>query len=1104
MIKLKSLTLFVSLLLISSLSFAQSNTQSIATTVEVTYAEHLGTIPPIRDLVPLSATTSEKRKQGKSWKKVPRNFIGRKKHEIKRPDLTHQGPDPVRQSSFDNSLIEVEPLVNIQGLFNGSAPHDPSGDVGKDYYVQAINATTIGVFDKEGNNISTFNANTLWSEIGFSSAGDPIVLYDQDAQRWLITEFPFGNQLLVAISQTSDPLGAWDAYNFATPNFPDYPKYGVWNNSYSVTTNEEGSGTFHAYFLNRESLLNGDPTVAIQRISLPGTTGSEQGFVVATPVDWSGLLPPSTDPMIVALNDSSWGDTPEDAIEVYSINLDWDDPNNTSVTNTTVVTSPYDANACAVDGPGFACVPQMGGGGLDGLPEFIQNQPHYRNFGSHESMVMCFMTDVDGNDLAGIRWTELRRLPGEDWSVYQEGTVGPDDGLHRFMASIAMDGSGNIGLGYNVSGPNSFAGVRYTGRRSSDPLGEMTVTEYNAAEGANSISSGGRFGDYAHMSIDPTNDRTFWFTTEYADNNQVRTRIVAFELRRDTIDIAPVSMVTPVSSPNLTDTETVVMEVKNFGLDTQNVFHVGYIFENGTPVVDSINFTLFPDSVYTHTFTPTVDMSALGDYNFKLFTSLDTDQAPLNDTIRTVVTKIPFLDAAIVSIEEMNGLNCGDVLPLGFTLTNFGADTLFSADIDVMLNGTLFGTINWEGALAMGESDASLTTTLIGLIDGTNDVTISVLNPNGAADEITDNDSTDTSFDVFTDGAEIQLLILTDDYPEETTWEVSDDSGTIIYSGGPYTEDASLQTEELCLDPEACYTFTIYDAYSDGICCGFGQGNYSIVDEDGNPLFSSTGEFGAEESNDFCATFTCMMTVEATSSPVSTDGASDGAILLTPANGIEPYMYSIDGGATFQESNMFTDLPAGDYDIVVQGDLDCLFNGVATVGTCAVGIMAEVVDATDVEPNSGQITISGANGNAPFQYSINGGVNFQSNNTFSGLGEGDYDLVVRDANGCEATLMVAIGLVLDIEPVSFGQIINLYPNPTDGAFRIGVEGLNRSSVFLPLSVYDANGKLMYEVSIPRYDQTYKGALSLYAYPDGVYFVKFHDANIKNLLRVVKQ
>ena len=220
---------------------------------------------------------------------------------------------------------------------------------------------------------------------------------------------------------------------------------------------------------------------------------------------------------------------------------------------------------------------------------------------------------------------ELRRVNGGDWTVYQEGTYAPDDGLHRFMGGIAMDGNGNIALGYSVSSLDEFPGLRFTGRRAGDPLGEMTVEEYVAVAGEGNVG-GSRFGDYAKMAIDPADDRTFWFTGEYAGANGWKTRIFSFNLGRDTIDIGPTALVTPQDSPDLTDTETVEIQIRNFGIDTQSVFNVGYIFENGAPVIETVNFELAPDSTYNHVFTPTVDLSVVGEYEFRVFTDLADDQ----------------------------------------------------------------------------------------------------------------------------------------------------------------------------------------------------------------------------------------------------------------------------------------------------------------------------------------------------------------------------------------------------------------------------------------------------------------------------------------------
>jgi len=157
-----------------------------------TKAVYLGKTSPVKDLVPLGPISAFKKQQWKKENKVPRNFMGRGISKVVKPELEHQGKDKLRQGIIaGNKSTDAQVLVNVDGITSGS-PNDPSGDIGKDHYMLAINATTIAVYDKSGEEITTFSANTLWQEIGFSSAGDPIILYDQIEDRWLITEFPSG------------------------------------------------------------------------------------------------------------------------------------------------------------------------------------------------------------------------------------------------------------------------------------------------------------------------------------------------------------------------------------------------------------------------------------------------------------------------------------------------------------------------------------------------------------------------------------------------------------------------------------------------------------------------------------------------------------------------------------------------------------------------------------------------------------------------------------------------------------------------------------------------------------------------------------------------
>ncbi len=1062
-----------------------------------TKAIHLGKTSPVRDLIPMGPIAKEKKSQWKKENKVPRNFVGRSQNKVVHPDLEHQGVDKLRQGILAGSKTTTPNLlVNVDGITN-SSPNDPSGDIGKDYYVLAINVTEIAVYDKAGAQITTFAANTLWQEIGFSSAGDPIVLYDQIADRWLITEFPSGNQLLVAISENSDPLGSYDVYNFQTPNFPDYPKYAIWDDVITVTTNEQGAGNLTTYYINKTELYKGNETVSIQRLNLPGNSNTEWGFFVATPVDWMGQTPPkSSNPIFLNLEDSSWGAVDEDQIVISTVEIDWQNPDNTTVVTQSVETSPFDSNPCSVFGFGFSCMPQAGnGGGLDGIPETIMNQAVYRNFNTHESMVFNFITDVtDGDNLSGIRWMELRREDA-DWYIYQEGTFSPDDGLDRYMGGTAIDGAGNIGLAYNVSSEDEFVGVRYTGRKHDDPLGEMTIAEQILVEGENTIQSGARFGDYAQMGVDPINDRTFWYVTEYGkgSGSSSSTRIAAFEIERDSFDIGAYKFNGALTGGFMED-EVISFQVQNFGTEAINSFTAGYIFENGAPVSQQFDIELKGGESTIVFFDETVDFIGAGTYSLTGFTQLESDQVIVNDSFRVDLTSIAALDAGIVGVSLESPTLCDSIAPLTVTLSNFGGDTLTSADIEILLNGTSIYNEPWEGSLAFCEQEI-FQIDISGFISGENEIIASVSNPNGGTDQGLQNNESTTSLQFISNAVTLSINFDFDAYPEETTYEILDENNNVVASGGPFS--GNIATEQFCADPDACYTFVIFDSFGDGI---FFPGGYEIVDESGNVLASIlNNDFGTEEQNEFCATFMCMLEVDIDITPALEN--EGGTILITPQNGVGPFSYSIDGGNTFQDSPLFENVPVGSYAIVVLGGEDCAFEGEALVEECSLSVVIEKEDETEGIP--GSIFIQVTNGNPPYQYSIDGGENFSNNPLFTGLEEGDYEIVVRDADGCEFTTVITIDFVVATDTEKKGYRISATPNPTNGIFSIFIEGDIPGGERLGYVIYNAAGKIIRTDDLVRYGDTFVSQVSLYHEASGNYYIRFNSDEINELLRVIK-
>jgi hypothetical protein len=163
----------------------------------------------------------------------------------------------------------------------------------------------------------------------------------------------------------------------------------------------------------------------------------------------------------------------------------------------------------------------------------------YRNLGSSESLLTNQSVEA-APGLGGTRWYEIRRTNGV-YSVRQQGTYAPADGIHRWMGSIAADKRGNFALGYSVVDAVSvFPGIRYTGRLAGDPLGQMTLGEGSVIEGtAAQTHVNSRWGDYTDMTVDPVDDCTFWYVNEYYTvegaasaplGNGWQTRIASFKL----------------------------------------------------------------------------------------------------------------------------------------------------------------------------------------------------------------------------------------------------------------------------------------------------------------------------------------------------------------------------------------------------------------------------------------------------------------------------------------------------------------------------------------------------------------------------------------------
>jgi hypothetical protein len=387
------------------------------------------------------------------------------------------------------------------------APPDTEGTVGATQYVQWVN-TSFAVFNKStGTLIAGPTAgNTLWSGFGggcqTNNDGDPIVLYDKLAQRWVFSQFSVSTTpylQCIAVSTTSDATGTYNRYSFQYSNFDDYPKMSVWPDAYYETFNMFAGGT---------TFVGADACAYNRSAMLAGTAATQVCFQQGTSV--GGLLPSdldgSTAPPAGSPNYMLYFGT--NNLNLFKFHVDFTTPSNSTFTGPTVINVAAFSPLCG----GGTCVPQPSTTQqLDSLADRLMYRLAYRNFGSHESLVVNH--SVVAGSGGGIRWYEIQNPSGTP-VVAQQSTFAPDSN-YRWMGSVAMDQAGDLAVGYSVSSSSLSPSVRFAGRVPTDPASTLE-SEVNIVSGSGSQTGGlSRWGDYSAMQIDPVDDCTFWFTEEY-------------------------------------------------------------------------------------------------------------------------------------------------------------------------------------------------------------------------------------------------------------------------------------------------------------------------------------------------------------------------------------------------------------------------------------------------------------------------------------------------------------------------------------------------------------------------------------------------------------
>ena len=474
---------------------------------------------------------------------------------------------------------------------------------------------------------------------------------------------------------------------------------------------------------------------------------------------------------------------------------------------------------------------------------------------------------------------------------------------------------------------------------------------------------------------------------------------------------------------------------------------------------------------------------------------------PFNDTLRVTIEKLPRFDVAAVGIEGLELQICETSREVDLVFENTGTQDLESAVINYSVNGGASNTVTWTGNLAMG-GEGRVSVTLTDFVDGTNAISFTVSEPNGLPDEKASNDVFTTEVSVILEGLTLELFIQFDQFPGESSWEILDFEGNPIHRGGPYPAATpfSTLTEILCF-PEGCFTMNFFDSYSDGICCAFGNGFYELRTEDGF-ILAAGSEFGPVNTDNFCLPFMCTLEAEVGTNKETAPGANNGSLFVNASSGGGFIEYSIDGGVTFQTAPFFSGLAGDDYNVVVRDEQNCEVEIMVTINTCTLSFTAEVENVSAIGNEDGSITITADSPFAPLQYSIDGGSNYQDSPIFENLPAGDYDVAVLDGIECFALEDVTIDLAVGIHTTTFGQRIEMNPNPTTGLVQITAIGFSDELV-IPTEIIDLSGRVIERGKLTRYNEEHLGIMSVHIYPAGIYFLRLDIEGNDPLFKIVK-
>ncbi|WP_217704370.1 T9SS type A sorting domain-containing protein [Aquimarina sp. TRL1] len=826
-----------------------------------------------------------------------------------------KGGDPLLQSQKNASQVRTADEIASFDAHAGTVLNDATGAIGPNHYVYAFNSG-FGILDRSGNVLVP--EASLGTIFPGETLGDPVVMYDNFAERFIIMEFSnTPNGFLIAIGKGPDPVNdGWYTYRFNTGTFPDYEKLSIWSDGYYITANKDQNAPDSnnvVFVVERDQMLAGNTSAQMIGFPLPGA--KTNGFYSPGGFNATGTsLPPvGVKHSIVYLQDDSWGGVSQDHLKVWTTTIDWTNPSSSTISQPQeITTTPFDS---VFDGGSFQNLDEPGSGpDIDALQATMMFMTNYRRFGTHNSVVLNFVVDLDGNDsLAGIRWYELRQNNDNDpWTIYQEGTYTQPDGHSAFCGSIGMDALGNIGLAYTIVSTTKYTSLRYTGRLASDPLGTMTVAEKVSADGdSQNNRRDGRYGDYGQLTIDPLDDKTFWHISEYmkGPDNVRKSHVVAFRLAPAVVDNEPPTAPANLASENTTARETTL----SWTASTDNIGVVGYdVYQDNTLIktVTETSFTvagLTPLTTYTfyvkakdasnnqseasNTIRVTTLDSTVGpgckdgiaapysesfentigaweqSQDDDIDWELDADGTPSRRTgpgkaangthylyVEASVEGVGYPNKRAVITSPCFDLNDAASAVFSFEYHMYGSSDMGTLEVEASNDEGETWTSVWNRSGNQGNVWRKASIDLSAYIGSGLQLRFNRVTGGSWRADVAIDDVKLTAGDTGSSCAsqDVTVTITFDNYPQETSWKITDGTGAEVasktYSNA--NPDGSTVVENIRGLSEGTYTFTIEDSFGDGICCSQGEGSYTVASASGEIV--SGGDFDRMESKDFC------------------------------------------------------------------------------------------------------------------------------------------------------------------------------------------------------------------------------------------------------------